>query len=58
MPVYDEKYIKAEVKEFKGVVKNFWGEKVPKGVYHTCITCYENGQEELSKSIQKNASVK
>ena len=51
MPVYDEKYIKAEVKEFKGVVKNFWGEKVPKGVYHTCITCYENGQEELSKSI-------
>ena len=31
MPVYDQKYIKATVKEFNGVVKsNFWGDKVPK----------------------------
>ena len=41
MPVYDENYIKATVKEFNGVVKsNFWGDKVPKeGVHHTCIAC-------------------
>ena len=41
MPVYDEKYIKAKVKEFNGVVTtNFWGDKVPKeGVQNTCIAC-------------------
>ena len=39
MLVYDEKYIKAKVKEFSGVVNaNFWGNKVPKeGVNHTRI---------------------
>ena len=31
IPVYDEKYIKARVKEFNGVVNtNFWGDKVLK----------------------------
>ena len=41
MPVYDEKYIKATVKECNGVVKsNVWGDKVSKeGVHHTCIAC-------------------
>ena len=41
MPVYDQKYIKATVKEFNGVVKsNFWGDKVPKEcVHHTCTAC-------------------
>ena len=41
MPVYDEKYIKAKVKEFDGVVNtNFLGDKVPiDGVHHTCIAC-------------------
>ena len=36
MPVYDEKYIKAKVKEFNGVVNtNFLDDKVPKeGVHH------------------------
>ena len=38
MPVYDEKYIKAKVKEFNGVVNtNFLGDEVPKGVHYTCI---------------------
>ena len=39
IPVYDEKYIKAKVKEFYGVIKtNFWSNKKPKeGVHHTCI---------------------
>ena len=41
MPVYDEKYIKAEVREFNGVIKtSFWGDKIPKeSVHHSCIAC-------------------
>ena len=41
MPVYDEKYIKAKVKELNGVVNtNFWGDKIPKeSVHHACIAC-------------------
>ena len=31
MPVYDEKYIKAKVREFDGVIKtNFFGDEIPK----------------------------
>ena len=41
MPVYDEKYIKAKVKEFNGVVKtNFLGDETPKeNVHYACIAC-------------------
>ena len=41
MSVYDEKYIKAKIKEFNGVDNtNFWGNKIRKeGVHHTCIDC-------------------
>ena len=41
MPVYDEKYIKAKLKEFHGVVNtNFCGDEIPKeGVHHTFIAC-------------------
>ena len=41
MPVYDEKYIKAKVREFHGVIKtNFLGDEIPKkGVHYTCIVC-------------------
>ena len=41
MPVYDEKYIKAKVREFNGAIKtNFLGHKIPKENEHcTCITC-------------------
>ena len=40
-PVYDEKYIKAKVKEYNDVIKtNFLGNEVPKeGVHYTCIAC-------------------
>ena len=43
MPVYDEKYIKAKVREFSGVIKtNFLGDEVPKENEHyisiACIT--------------------
>ena len=41
MPVYDDKYIKAKVKEFNGVVKtNFLGDETPKeNVHYACIAC-------------------
>ena len=41
MPVYDEKYIKAKVIEYNGVIEtNFLGNEVPKeGIYYTCIAC-------------------
>ena len=41
MPVYDEKYIKAKVREFNGVIKtNFLGDEIPKeSMHYTCIAC-------------------
>ena len=43
MPVYNEKYIKANVREFNGVIKtNFLGDEIPKESMHyswiACIT--------------------
>ena len=40
-PVYDEKFIKAAVREFGGVIKkSFLGDKIPKqNVRDTCIAC-------------------
>ena len=39
MTVYDEKYIKAKVRDFNGVIKkNFLGDEIPKeNVHYTCI---------------------
>ena len=41
MLVYDEKCIKAKVREFNGVIKtNILGEEVPReGAPHACIAC-------------------
>ena len=41
MPVYDEKYIKAKVSEFNGVIKtNFLGDEIPKeSMHYACIAC-------------------
>ena len=41
MPVYDEKYINAKVREFNGVIKtNFLGDEMPKeNIHYTCIAC-------------------
>ena len=41
MPVYDEKYIKAKVREFNGVIKtNFLGDEIPKeDMHYTCMAC-------------------
>ena len=41
MPVYDEKYMKAKVREFNGVIEtNFLGDEIPKeSMHYTCIAC-------------------
>ena len=41
MPVYNEKYIKAKVREFGAVIKtNFLGDEASKeNVHYTCIAC-------------------
>ena len=39
MPIYDEKYIKAKVREFNHVI-NFLSSEIPKvNVHYTCIAC-------------------
>ena len=40
-PVYKQKYLKAKVREFDGVIKtNFLGNDVPKeNMHYTCIAC-------------------
>ena len=41
MPVYDEKYMKARVREFNGVIKiNCLGDEIPKeNVHYASIAC-------------------
>ena len=41
IPVYDEKYIMAKVREFNGLIKtNFLGDEIPKeNVHYACIAC-------------------
>ena len=41
MHVYDEKYIKAKVREFNGAIKTkFLGDEIPKeNVHYDCIVC-------------------
>ena len=41
MPVYDETYIKAKVREFDGKIKkNFLNDRVPKeNMHYTCNAC-------------------
>ena len=41
MPAYDEKHIKAKVREFNGLIKtNFLSDEIPnEGVHYTCTAC-------------------
>ena len=41
MPVCDEKYVKAKVRKFNGVIKtNFLSNKIPReGVHYACTAC-------------------
>ena len=40
-PIYENKYLKAKVREFDGNIKtNFLGNNIPKeNTYYTCIAC-------------------
>ena len=40
-PIYEQKYLKAKVREFDGVIKtNFLGDDMPKeNMHYTCISC-------------------
>ena len=40
-PIYENKYLKAKVREYDGSIKtNFLGNNVPKeNMYYTCIAC-------------------
>ena len=66
MPVYDEKYIKATVREFNGVIKtNFLGDEIPKeNVHYACIasitidSVMRMKKMNIHKFIQKNANTK
>ena len=49
-PIYDQKYLKAKVREYDDVIKtNFLGNDTPnENIHYTCIAgitidCYENG---------------
>ena len=65
MPVCDEKYIKAKVKEFYGVIKiNFLGDEIPKEhVPYPCIasisidSCVKMVKKELSTSLLKRIQI-
>ena len=65
MSVYDEKYIKAKVRELNGVVKtNFLGDEIIKKKRALCLYslyhyrfCYENEKNELSTSLFRRMQV-
>ena len=54
MPVYDEEYIKAKLKEFNGAINtNYCGDEILKeGVHHTCIACINS--DSVLKIEKKN----
>ena len=60
-PIYEEKYLKAKVKEFDEVIKtNVLGNGVPKEYMH-CLDnhwfCYENCQKKLPSSLFRRVQV-
>ena len=64
-PVYDEKYIKAKVREFSGVIKTLfrrWSAKRKQTLHLHCLYnywfCYENGKEKLSAGLFRRMQIK
>ena len=67
VPVYDEKYIKAKVRKFNGVIKtNFLSDEIPKdGVHYACIACItidfvmkmKKKKKELSTSLFRRMQI-
>ena len=66
MPVYDQKYLKAKVRELDGKIKtNFSGNEVPKeNMHYTWIACItidsvtKMEKKIICKFIQKSANIK
>ena len=63
-PIYEQKYLKAKVREFDGVIKtNFLGNDMPKeNMHYTCIACITIDSvikmgKKLSKSLFSRAQV-
>ena len=65
MPVYDETYINANVREFEGKIRtNFLGDEVPKeNMHYTCIACItidsvmRMDKKTIRRFIQRNANI-
>ena len=65
MPIYDEKYIKARVREFSRVIKtNFLGNEIPKeSMHYTCIayitidSVMRMEKKELSASLFRRVQI-
>ena len=65
-PIYDQKYLKAKVREFDGVIKtNFLGNDTPKeNMHYTCIACItidsvmRMDKKTIRRFIQRNANIK
>ena len=65
MPVYDEKYIKAKVREFNGVIKtNFLGDEISKqNLQYACTACItidsvmRMEKKELSTSLFRTVQI-
>ena len=66
IPVYDEKYIKAKVRELNGGLKtNFLGDEAPKeSMHYTCIACITTDsvmrmeKKELSTGLFRRIQIK
>ena len=64
-PIQEQKYLKAKVREFDGVMKtNFLGNGVPKeNMYYTCIACItidsamRINKKTIRRFIQRNANI-
>ena len=60
MPVYDEKYLKAKIREFNGVIKiNFLVDEITKEkVHYACIACITtNSVMKMKKIKDKNKRI-
>ena len=64
-PIYEQKYLKAKLREFVGAIKtNFLGNDMPKeNMYYTCIICItidsvmRIDKKTIRRFIQRNANI-
>ena len=65
-PIYEQKYLKAKVRKFDGVIKtNFLGKDMPnENMHYTCIACItidsamRMDKKTIRRCIYKNANIK